>query len=430
MEGVIVVSTPEFFPAESYLLMICIMPVFGAGGFLCLKQKKPMKRRNNTYLTGFSFRWYQVKALFRAWQIARQSYPGRREAWTALKGLIRNNLKNNRFRHLTKAVRVEGRTYSMISMPGRPSPGMDALLRNELHRIVPIPGFTRGLILLFLAMTKKCSMRCEHCYEWENLNRKDVLSVDDLLRIIRKFQARGLSNVDLCGGEPLNRFDDLLEVLRRSDTLQSDFWVVSSGYRLTAERAQLLKAAGLRGIAISLDHWDALENDRFRGLKGAFDWALAAAANAREAGLVVALNLMPTRAFCTADNLWHYLELAKTLRVHFVRIFEPRAVGHYSEAGDPVELDETHWAILEKFHRTAQTDPKYRDYPLIEYHGTFQRQVGCGGAGERYLYIDTDGDFNACPLCRHKCGNALNNSVEEGLAALRQASGCHAYHLV
>ena len=384
----------------------------------------------NHYLTGWRFKQYQAGALLRAWRIARQSYPNITDAWKAVWGLIKNNRLNNRFRHLNKAVVVDGRVFSMMSMPGRPSPGMDNLLRNELHRIVPIPGFTKGLILLFLAMTKKCSMRCEHCYEWEALNHKDVLSVDDLLLIIRKFQTRGLSNVELCGGEPMNRFHELLEVLRRSDTRRMDFWVVTSGYRLDAVRARQLKEAGLTGISISLDHWNTEEHDRFRGLPGAFDWALQAAKNAREAGLVVGLNLMPTRVFCTHENLWRYLQLAKSLQVHFVRIFEPRAVGHYAESEEPVELTEQHWAVLEDFHREVQTGPAYRDYPLVEYHGTFQRRVGCGGAGERYLYVDTDGDFHACPLCRHKCGNAVRGSVEEGLALLKSASGCHAYHLV
>lgn len=389
-----------------------------------------MKDQGNRYLHGSQFKLYQARALWRAWQIARQSYPNLSDAIKAVRGLIQNNRLNNRFRHLNKAVVVEGRVFSMMSMPGRPSPGMDNLLRNELHRIVPIPGFTKGLILLFLAMTKKCSMHCEHCYEWDALNHKDVLSVANLLLIIRKFQARGLSNVELCGGEPMNRFRELLDVLQQSDTRQMDFWVVTSGYLLDARRAKQLKAAGLTGISISLDHWDRAEHDRFRGMPGAFNWALLAARSARDAGLVVGLNVMPTRAFCTREHLMRYLELAKSLRVHFVRIFEPRSVGHYATAGETVELDEQHWTVLEDFHREIQTGRAYRDYPLVEYHGTFQRHVGCGGAGERYLYVDTDGDFHACPLCRNKCGNAVSGTIEAGLEALQESSGCHAYHLV
>lgn len=389
-----------------------------------------MQTNPNRYLTGWRFRMYQAGALLRACRLALQAYPNVSDAWRALRSLLEKNGKNNRFRHLHKAVVVEGRVFSMMSVSGSPSPGLDTMLRNELHRSVPIPGFTKGMLLLFMAITKKCSMHCEHCFEWEALNHKDVMSVEDIRTIIRKFQARGLANVELGGGEPMNRFHDLLEILRQSDTEQSDFWIVSSGYLLDGARAKKLKEAGLTGVSISLDHWDADEHDRFRGLNGAFEWAVQGAQNARRAGLVVGLNLVPSRDFCTPEHLWRYLQLAQSLQVHFIRILEPRAVGHYAESGEAVELTEAHWTVLEAFHQKIQTGRAYRHYPIIEYHGTFQRKVGCGGGGERYLYVDTDGDIHACPFCRNKCGSAISGTIEDGLKALKQASGCHAYHLV
>lgn len=384
----------------------------------------------NQYLTGWRHTWFQLRSLFRAWSFARQTYPAIGAAFRAMWGFLKNNWRNNRYRRLHKAVVVGDRTFSMIGLPGRPSAAMRTVLKNELNRIVPIPGFTQGLLLLIIAITKKCSLQCAHCLEWEALNQKEILSVDDLLVIIRKFQERGLGTVEISGGEPLNRFHDLLEVLQKSDTGRTDFWVISSGYQLSAARAQQLKAAGLTGMTISLDHWDAAEHDRFRGLPGAFDWAVQAARNARDAGLVVGLNLVATRDFCTPEHLWHYMHLAKSLQVHFVRILEPRAVGHFALSGAPVELEERHWSVLSDFHRDIQTRRAYRDYPIVEYHGSYQRVAGCGGAGNRYLYIDTDGDFHACPFCRHKCGNAVTGSIEDGLLALKQASGCHAFHSV
>ena len=386
--------------------------------------------QNNQYLTGWRFKMYQAAILWRAWQIARQEYPDWTRALRAVRGMIEKSRINNQYRHLHKSVRVNGRTFSMMSVSGYPSAGLDTMLRNELHRSVSIPGFTRGMLLVFMAITKKCSLQCAHCFEWDTLNQKETLSTADILTIIRKFQSRGLANIELSGGEPVNRFQDLLEILQKSDTRQTDFWVVSSGYRLDADRAHQLKAAGLTGLSISLDHWDAREHDRFRGRPGAFDWAVQAVGHARSAKLVTALNLVPARSFCTRENLWRYLQLARSLQVHFVRILEPRAVGHYAGQSDAVELTKGHWSVIEDFHREIQTSPIYRDFPIVEYHGAFQRQVGCGGSGERYLYIDADGDFHSCPLCRNKCGSALTGSIEAGLAAMKQSGGCHAYHPV
>jgi MoaA/NifB/PqqE/SkfB family radical SAM enzyme len=124
------------------------------------------------------------------------------------------------------------------------------------------------------------------------------------------------------------------------------------------------------------------------------------------------------------------MELAKSLGVHFVRPIDPRRTGQFAMSEQEVELEKQHWSVLEDFHRKIQHNPAYRDYPVVEYHGAFNRAIGCGGAGDRHLYIDTDGDFHACPFCRHKCGSALDGNFEAGLAQLRAGAGCHKFHAV
>lgn len=380
-------------------------------------------------LSGWRF-WQRRLLLLlpRAIKIALRSYPDWHEARTALRGLRAVIQENDRIRHITKGAVVGGRFFTIMSYPGGPSAAQDVFIKNELHRVRPIPGHTPGLLLLIVAMTKKCPLRCEHCFEWDALNGRDTLSADDVRSIIQKFQTRGVAQVELSGGEPLNRFDDLLRIVGESDTTASDFWVLTSGYRLTADRAGALKAAGLTGVSVSLDHWDAAEHDQFRGMKGSFDWAEQAVRNARAVGLAVGLSLTPVKRFCTTENLFRYGELAKRWGVHFIRIVEPRAVGHY--AGQPVELSPSELAVVEGFARTMQREPHYRDYPIIDYYGTYQRAVGCSGAGERFLYVDTDGDMHVCPFCQHKCGSAVYGTVEEGLDKMRQASRCHAFQTV
>lgn len=381
--------------------------------------KIPDTRR---FVTGWSFRLDKIRTLRHAWAIARRSYPDWRDAFAAFRGLVRAAATNAQIRHIVKGIRAEGRVYTLMGVPGRPSPAMDVVIKNELHRCLPIPGYSGGLVLLLFAITKKCPLRCEHCFEWDALNDRETLSLEAIMTVIRKFQARGVAQIELSGGEPLHRFDEVLEILCRSDTMSTDFWLLTSGYRLSAGKARQLKAAGLRGVSISLDHWSAPEHDRFRGVQGSWDWAVQATRNARNADLLVSLSLVPVHAFCTPDHLWRYADLAKALRVHFIRILEPRAAGHY--AGLPVELTGTELDALEHFVREIQHGKAFRDYPLVEYHVSYQRIAGCGGAGKRYLYVDTDGDMHACPFCRQKCGNAVTGDIEAGLRALDEAGGC------
>ncbi len=379
-------------------------------------------------ITGFRYRLLELKMLGQMSRIAFRSYSHWSDAWQALRRHISIHLDYKRITHLTKAVRVGDQVFVQLTFPRLNTKAMELLASNELHRNTPMPGRRQGLNVLVLAITKKCSLQCAHCFEWDNLNQRENLSTDDVLHIIRKFQADGVASIELSGGEPLNRFTDLLRILHESDTSRSDFWLLSSGYRLTPERASELKAAGLVGICISLDHWNPVQHDQFRGLEGSFDWALKAARHAHEAGLAVCFTLTAMRSFCNPDDLMRYARLAREQAVHFIRILEPRSVGHFN--GQDVALDETEIGVLEEFVQLLQTKRAYRDFPAVDYYAAYQRRAGCSGAGQRFMYVDTDGDMHACPFCQHKCGSALCDDLQSGKTRMEQASGCHAYETV
>ena len=68
----------------------------------------------------------------------------------------------------------------------------------------------------------------------------------------------------------------------------------------------------------------------------------------------------------------------------------------------------------------------YNSYPIITYHGYYQRRQGCLSAGKKGIYIDTDGDMNACPFCHKKTGNVLDSCFDKNLEVLR-SEGCNSY---
>jgi MoaA/NifB/PqqE/SkfB family radical SAM enzyme len=378
-------------------------------------------------ITGLQFQLFELRMLFQLIRTAFSVYPKKRDAWKAVRKHIQTHLDFKKAVALHKAVRVNDSVYVQMTLPGAGSKGFETLKINELNLKVPIPGHRPGLNLLMLAITKKCSLQCAHCFEWDNLNQRENLSTEDVLHIIQKFQQDGVASIELSGGEPLNRYADLLLILEESDTDQSDFWLITSGYRLTAERAQALKAAGLTGVCISLDHWDEARHDDFRGMAGSYEWALKAAQHAREAGLVLSFALTALREFCNPEDLMQYAQLANTHGAHFIRLLEPRAVGHF--AGKNVALGSSEIAVLEAFMHALQTEKAYRDFPLVEYYSAYQRHAGCSGAGQRFLYVDTDGDMHACPFCQNKCGNARCDDLEMGKKRMQQASGCHIYEM-
>ena len=190
------------------------------------------------------------------------------------------------------------------------------------------------------------------------------------------------------------------------------------------EKAHQLRQAGLTGVNISLDHWQAEAHNRFRGLATSYQWVKQASHNARKANLAVCFSLCATREFVTEENLWQYASLAKRLGAGFIQILEPRAVGHFS--GQDVELPANQIDILTAFFQEINTLPQARRYPTVFYPGYHQRQLGCYGAGNRYLFVDAEGYIHACPFCQQKQGHCTKDSLNDSINALQQR-GCHAF---
>jgi MoaA/NifB/PqqE/SkfB family radical SAM enzyme len=265
-------------------------------------------------------------------------------------------------------------------------------------------------------------LACEHCFEWDALNRKETLDTAALREILARFLDQGVAQVQFSGGEPMRRFVDLLGLVEMARN-RADTWIITSGAGLTAEKAAALKRAGLTGVLLSLDDWEPERHNRFRGSPHAFAGAETAAAAATGQGLILALSLCPTRAFVTPENLAAYANLGKRWGAGFIQIAEPKAVGHYS--GRDVELAPAHIALLERFHLDLSYSPAYRDHPSSAYQGFAQRREGCGGAARRYLYVDTDGRAQACPFCRRPggAGDCRQDSLSDLKDRLRE-SGC------
>jgi MoaA/NifB/PqqE/SkfB family radical SAM enzyme len=318
---------------------------------------------------------------------------------------------------------VAGRYYREYHVPGWPGTAHSRYVAATIARLLPTPPPSAPLHTVYLAVTKKCPLSCDHCFEWDALNQPEKLSRADLHELVSRFQARHVTQIFFTGGEPLLRVPDLVAVLEQAQP-DTDFWVITSGFHFTQANAQRLKAAGLTGVVVSLDHHEPARHNAFRGSAQAYENALRAVAHAHAAGLVVCLSLCVTREFTTEANLLAYAQLARQLGVAFIKVLEPRAVGHY--AGHDVALRPAQTALLDVFYEKLTYDPAYHDWPIVYYYGYHQRRMGCAGAADWFLYVDTDGDLHACPFCQQKSGSALGPDLDEGIVRVRGA-GCQAF---
>ena len=324
---------------------------------------------------------------------------------------------------VSRYVKAAGKYYYSMYVPGFPSRALTSMYDFEMERIKPRGKKNAYLRFAFLAVTRKCPLHCEHCFESENLNGKELLAYSDLRSAIRSLKKAGAVQVFLSGGEPMVRLKDILKLAEEFHH-EIDLWVLTSGFNASRENIFKLKQSGITGLFVSLDHHAESFHNIFRGSSSAFDNAQAAIKNARALDMPVAMSVCVTRSFANENDLMKYAALAKSLDASFIQLLEPKMTGNYSEKD--ILLQDEHKKVIEEFVYRINSEKQFKDYPIALYHGYQQRQVGCFAAGNRSLYIDSCGDILSCPFCHHKSGNILQGNFDDAIKAMRTI-GCTDY---
>ena len=158
--------------------------------------------------------------------------------------------------------------------------------------------FGRRIEYLRISVTDRCNFRCLYCMplagvEW--LPKSDILSYEEIARVVGQLAPLGLRRVRITGGEPTLRPDlsRLIGLLRAIPEIE-DIALSTNGLRLP-EMAGVLKTAGLDRVNMSAD---SLRLDRIRQIaRRAIEFDPIAAATAAEgAGLFpIKLNVVVMR---------------------------------------------------------------------------------------------------------------------------------------
>jgi len=123
--------------------------------------------------------------------------------------------------------------------------------------------YKRKINYLRISVTDRCNLRCRYCMPEEGIpliSHREVLSYEEILRIVRVFAAEGISKIRLTGGEPLIRkgIVDFISRLSQNKEIK-DLSLTTNGI-LLKELAYDLKQAGLKRVNISLD---SLKKEKF-----------------------------------------------------------------------------------------------------------------------------------------------------------------------
>jgi cyclic pyranopterin phosphate synthase len=192
-----------------------------------------------------------------------------------------------------------------------------------------LDSFARPINYLRISVTDRCNLRCIYCMPAEGiplLTHQDILTFEEIQRIVRVAAELGIYKVRLTGGEPLARagLPHLVRMIAAIPQID-DISMTTNGHLLPS-CADELAAAGLKRVNISLD---SLRADRFRALTrvGALARAWEGVAAAERAGLTpVKINVVVIRGF-NDDEVLDFAQLTLEQERH-IRFIEVMPLGH------------------------------------------------------------------------------------------------------
>ena len=307
--------------------------------------------------------------------------------------------------------------------------------------------------------TKKCNLKCAHCFSDSKFNQKSTneLTTEEAKQVIDILAVNDVVTVNFCGGEPLMR-DDLFEVINY--TQDNDIYpsISTNATLLTKDICQKIYDSGVRSVSISLDSISPKKHDNLRNRSGAYNRAIDGVNNVVEFGKFDELVINTTLAdfnFEEIPQIYEYVKNLGATRFYVSRIL-PVGRGKYYITHDVdkktkrsvmkfmaekfIENIENDFSLevlgrgMPYFSKTCYDISNGVYYPLCEiitghetkYQNLFNGKTsnilhhlnrffsGCA-TGLFYCGLDCDGNVIPCAPAGHiKLGNIL----EEGLHSI------------
>jgi cyclic pyranopterin phosphate synthase len=179
----------------------------------------------------------------------------------------------------------------------------DRAIRDRKAGLGLVDGFGRVHADLRVSVTDRCNLRCTYCMPVDAVfkPREELLTYEEIARVVRVAAGLGIRTLRLTGGEPLMRAD-LDHLVRQLVAVPGidDVGLTTNGL-LLAEQAARLRRAGLHRLNVSLD---ALREDVFEAIarRRGLDRVLAGLAAARAAGFTaIRINAVSLRGLTEGE---------------------------------------------------------------------------------------------------------------------------------
>jgi heme b synthase len=301
--------------------------------------------------------------------------------------------------------------------------------------------------------TRRCNLACVHCRA-SSLSGPYAgeLTTDEGKRLLDDIAAFSNPVIILTGGEPLLR-PDIYELAAYGDRKGLRMVLATNATLVTEEIARKMLQSGVKRVSVSIDGPDADGHDRFRGVPGAFDGALAGIEAMKKAGMEFQINTTITQANLAQIESIHDLALRLGAAAHHIFLLVP--TGRGKDLADQEISPQDYEKTLEWFHEKSLTCPiqlkatcaphyhrifrqRKKEKPTtapspVQGHGhPFQAMTrGCMG-GSSFCFVSHTGQIQPCGYLELDCGQLRernfadiwkNSNIFKNLRDLQQLKG-------
>ena len=259
-----------------------------------------------------------------------------------------------------------------------------------------------GLQLVELNYQNMCNFKCEHCFSKNLDSGKRSLTVKDVKKLADQAHELGVWQWHLQGGEPMV-WEDLDDVLEAINPERFHVFITSNGWLLTKDKAEKLARSGVDKVSVSIDSFNAEKHDAFRHQPGAYDRAVQALFNVKEAGMQANINTCVTHQNVQSQELLNIIEFARDSGFTILFLIATSS-GAWAGKTDMLinEADRKYLERLKKKYPFVHRDI----YPL------FNHDWGCRTMNG-LVYITPEGDLLSCPFIHIKIGNILDEPLKD-----------------
>ncbi len=231
--------------------------------------------------------------------------------------------------------------------------------------------FGRSIHYLRISLTDRCNLRCVYCMPEKMvfLPREELLTDEELIRLVRLFAELGFDKIRLTGGEPTVR-PNLVELVARMAALPGirEISMTTNGLRLKT-LAEPLARAGLKRVNVSLD---TLDPEKFRRITrwGRLEEVWEGILAAEAAGLTpIKLNAVVVRGYNDQDIVdLAALTLTRPWQVRFIEVMPFADVAPFAQqaivpTAEMIRTLEEEFGPLEPLHE-GRLDGEARVYRI------------------------------------------------------------------